>query len=66
VKRSEQLREKALALYAEAKAIKKSGWNAETMRRYHAKRDEAHAVDMAYNDARDQELRQERANGEGN
>jgi hypothetical protein len=61
VKRSEQLRENALALYAEAREIYNSGWDAETMRRYHAKYAEAHAIDMAHNDARDQELRQERA-----
>jgi hypothetical protein len=63
MKLSEMLRDKALALYAEAKAIRKSGWGAETMRRYHAKRDEAHAMDMAFNKARDDEWRQEAKKG---
>lgn len=62
--RAEQLREQALALYAEARAIYRSGWDPETMRRYREKYMQAHAIDMAHVDAKMIELRQERERGD--
>jgi hypothetical protein len=61
MKQSEILRAEALNLYAEARAIHQSGWDAFTMGLYLDKLAEAHKVDMAYNDARDAEWRAEQA-----